>query len=781
MRNSSTTNRYVRLTDSGVRRLQAVRRQYRSTVEDIVVDPSTPSVNTVKRALKQHPVFMSTLERIWDYFRRRAAEAGERLPYLVEGEDFEYVDEPEAKTAAVHAGGGEAGTENPGGWISRGVPRPNRLFTGRGDVLDRLHEALKHTSAALVSDPQAITGLGGIGKTQTALAYVYAHWRSYSRVFWVTADTIESLDDGLAALAEEMGLLSASPATKPQALRMIHDWFARESGWLLVLDNADDLDAIAPHFPRHHAGRLILTTRARNPVKWASPIALHKFGPDDGALLLLRRAGMLDVRQTLSEAPAEVVCEAKALSEDLDGLPLAIDQAGAYLAETGASIAVYRRRFREEGLRILDASAEPEHASVTVTFTLALAQMTAHTLYGGSAAELARLAAFLVPEEMPETIFANHRFDSAHGDPPLEEVYAAATRFSLMTRNVSNHTFTMHRLVQRVIRESMTEEERREWRGKAVEAVSAASPDFEYEQWSLCEQLLPQWRACAEYIRRAGIATSEAAYLLYQTGRYLRARALYSEAETCIREALTIAERVFGPVHRVVADYVDELACLYRTLDRTLEAESLHKRAVETLERLLGPDDVLLTSKLHNMALLYYQVEDYGRAEQAFLRALAIHAKQAEPDRSLIATAMTQLAGVYRASGRFDRAEEYCRGALITYEEILDPAHVDLATANNNLALLYLTMGRYADADACYTRALAINRRARGPRHPETAVVLWGLARVHWKLGHPEQADALFHESLAIFNEHLGPDHSRTRRVAESYAEFQSQLPSILR
>jgi tetratricopeptide (TPR) repeat protein len=388
---------------------------------------------------------------------------------------------------------------------------------------------------------------------------------------------------------------------------------------------------------------------------------------------------------------------------------------------------------------------------------------------------MVRLGAFLVPEEMPEAVFAAHPFpDSA----PVEEVYAAAGRFSLVSRNAAHRTFTMHRLVQIVVRDGMDESERRTWRERAVDAVSRATPDFEYEDWALCDQLLPQWRTCAETIRQDGIATETAAYLLYQAARYLRARALYAEAESCIRDALAIAERVFGPVHTVVADYADELACLCRTLDQREEAGRLHARAVSILEQILGPEHLLLASKLHNRGVFYIHTEQYAAAEAQFLRALAIHERQEKPDELLVATALTQLAGVYRMERDFERAETCCRRALETYERLLEPGHVEIATGCNNLALLYLTMGRYADADQLYARALAINEQARGRDHPETAHVMWGLARVRWRQDRTSEAEALFRQALAIDTRQLGPANSRTQRIAQSYAEFQQDRKS---
>lgn len=776
--------RYVQLTAAGLKRLHAIRLKLGLTVEDIVADRETPSVNTVKKALRQGMVFISTLERIWDYLQRCAAERREMLSPLREGEDYVFV-EGATKTEdnVQDASPLPDRPESRQGWISRQTPRPNRLFTGRREILDRLHAAFQPSQTTPVIDPQALSGLGGIGKTQTAIAYVYEHWKDYSHIFWVSAETVASLNDGLAGLAVELELLEGTPSTKNAALEKMHRWLRDQSDWLLVLDNADDLEMLAPHFPHHHSGRLLLTTRARNTVKWAAPIALNKFWPEEGALLLLRRAGILALRQTLEEASAGVVQAAMELSRELDGLPLALDQAGAYLSGAAISVERYHALYRACGLRLLDSATDPEHASVTITFTLALEQMAKRSVFGRAAEEMVRLSAFLAPDAIPEAIFRAYPFDLSHIASPepdsYPEICAVVCAYSLAAQNPENRTVTVHHLLQSVTRNTMSLQENCLWIERAVQAVSESTPDFEFEDWSLCDLLLPQWRLCAEYIQDHQIETAQAAYLLYQAGRYLRARALYDEAESLLRMAVEVAERVHGANGRLVADYLDDLACLYRVLDRREDAERLHLRAVMIVEETEGPEHADTGSKLHNMALLYLQSEEYAKAEQVFERALAIYEKQPEPDPILIATTLTQLAGIYRMEGRFDKAEPCCRHALETYESLLEPDHIDIATGCNNLALLYLTMGRYEDAEALYLRALKINELMRGKEHPETGTVTLGLAKIRWKQRRIAEADALFRRSIEIYTRSFGKTHSRTTRMLSVYSEFQQEaMPS---
>jgi SEFIR domain len=169
------------------------------------------------------------------------------------------------------------------------VPYPrNPFFTGRGQALVDLQQALAKRKSA------ALSGLGGLGKTQTAVEYAYRHRADYAAIFWIRAETRELLLADLAALAAPLNLPSAAAKEQEAAVAEVRQWLEANPGWLLILDNLDDLGLAKGILPRDSEGHLLLTTRARALGGLAERIDLDEMQPEEGALLLLRRAKLID-------------------------------------------------------------------------------------------------------------------------------------------------------------------------------------------------------------------------------------------------------------------------------------------------------------------------------------------------------------------------------------------------------------------------------------------------------------------------------------------------------
>jgi tetratricopeptide (TPR) repeat protein len=308
-----------------------------------------------------------------------------------------------------------------------------------------------------------------------------------------------------------------------------------------------------------------LTTRAQATGAVARLVDIQKMGTEEGALFLLRRAKYIAENALFEAAEPTDRAWAKKIALQLDGLPLALDQAGAFIEETPSSPIEYLQLYTEAGAE-LRRIGEPEHDSVHATFSLAFEKV------GGAsraAADLLRLCAFFAPDQIPEEIFIK-------GAPELGEnlgalatsnlhrtqIISQACSFSLLHRNAISKTLSIHRQVQAVLHDMMAEKgEEGVWAECAVRAMSRAFPNSEeFSTWPMCETMLPHALSCAHSISHFDMEFCEAALLLARSGFYLGARAQYREAEPLFERALAIREKALGPEHPNVATCLENYA-----------------------------------------------------------------------------------------------------------------------------------------------------------------------------------------------------------------------------
>src|SRR5438270_12322807 len=175
----------------------------------------------------------------------------------------------------------------------------NPFFTGREEVLSQLRHALHIDNVAALSHPQGITGLGGIGKTQTALEYAYRYRTEYEAVFWAHADSPTVLTSSLVEVAQVLELPERNEQDQSLIVEAVLRWLRFHTGWLLIFDNIDDLAVAEPFFPKAGPGHLLFTTRAHALSGIAQRLEVQKMEPEIGAWLLLRRAGILALQASL--------------------------------------------------------------------------------------------------------------------------------------------------------------------------------------------------------------------------------------------------------------------------------------------------------------------------------------------------------------------------------------------------------------------------------------------------------------------------------------------------
>ncbi|MBA2679803.1 MAG: hypothetical protein H0U76_15580, partial [Ktedonobacteraceae bacterium] len=462
--------------------------------------------------------------------------------------------------------------------ISRSKPiwhvphRHNPFFTGREDLLTQLRERLTTTNNVALTQAQAISGLGGIGKTQTALEYAYRHRHEYRAILWVSAASRETL------LAEFVGLASvlALPILQDQdqvlvVTEVIH-WLADNEGWLLILDNADDLDVVEDLLPEG-SGHILLTTREQKLGTIAQRVEVGTMDRQEGMILVLRRAGLLAPGTSVEQVPEEQQLRAAAIVDAMDGLPLALDQAGAYIEETGCNLADYLKLYQDQERKTKLLSRPGKRSpsyphTVATTWTLSFKEVERKS---PAAADLLRLCAFLDPDAIPEELLTEGAsklgpvLGPTAADPlRLNDALEVLLSYSLIRRTPESRTLSIHRLVQAVLINGLAPRSRKLWARRTVHAVNQAFPEVDATTWAQCRRYLPHTLACVRLIEDCQLFSPEAADLLNRVGWYFRDHAQYTEAEPLIQQAIVIYEHTVGSDHVDLGSPLNNLGLLYR-------------------------------------------------------------------------------------------------------------------------------------------------------------------------------------------------------------------------
>ena len=353
------------------------------------------------------------------------------------------------------------------------VPYPrNPLFTGREEILTDLRWRLHAEHGIAHTPPHALQGLGGIGKTQIALEYAYRHALEYRVVCWIAAETAETIIASLVELARLLRMVTPFETDAQRSVAAVHHWLMNNDQWLLIWDNLEDLNLLPRYLPPAQHGAVLITTRHQALGSLAQGVNLDPMDLDEGSLLLLRRAKVLDPdaspeqQQHVETRSPDEIAAARELVIRFDGLPLAVDQAGAYCDETGCRVQDYLRRYDQQRMVLLGRRGSPagDHPhSVTTTIDLAMEQVEQRL---PAAADLLRVCAVLYAEAIPDEIIVE---GAAHLGPLLaplagdltafDQAIAALRSLSLVQRHPTTRMVALHRLVQTVVSAQMSASE----------------------------------------------------------------------------------------------------------------------------------------------------------------------------------------------------------------------------------------------------------------------------------------------------------------------------------
>jgi tetratricopeptide (TPR) repeat protein/transcriptional regulator with XRE-family HTH domain len=675
------------------------------------------------------------------------------------------------------------------------LPYPrNPFFTGRDGVLIYLHTVL-HSQNALTQG-YALSGLGGIGKTQTALEYAYRFRTDYQAVLWVRAETREILLSDMAAIAKTVGVAGKDERDQNGIVQTVRQWLTHHTHWLLILDNVEDFALVEEVCPSEIKGHLLFTTRAQATGLIAQRIDLRQMEPEEGALFLLRRSKHIALSASLDQILSEAHAVARTISCTLDGLPLALDQAGAYIEETGCGLSDYLDRYQTSRTLLLKrrGGARSTHPScVLTTFSLSFERLEQRH---PAAADILRLCAFLHPNAIPEEFLTEPRDETTGlaylSETPshvaLDDAIVALRHFSLLHRNSDTRTLTMHRLVQAVLRDQMDEQAQQAWAERALGIVSKMFPNVELLlTWSQCQRYLPHAHVCIEHIDQWHLTSPEAVRLLMQTSAYLREQAQEAQANILAERVAAIRQHSLEPsTSDMIMDFFSFMRHAYYQ-GKYHEAGELIREKVARLEQTLDSDHPDRIYLLIGQAF-FSQIEGkYTQAEALYQQALtmenvsflyqrlAISEEERVEGVGLphIGFVFSLLGQLYTALGNYQQAETFFEqsGAIWDQYATLTP-HIFKGPYLHGFALLALIKNQYEKARDLLRQEQALLVEILGENHPIRADNNNALAHLALSEGEYATAEVLLRHAKGIFEQTTGLNHPFAARTFHIWAKL---------
>lgn len=599
------------------------------------------------------------------------------------------------------------------------LPLPaNQDFVDRTDPLARLEATLGETGPRM---PQVVHGLGGTGKSALVLQLAHRLRHRFNPVWWLRADSASSITHGLADLAVRLAPHQhVATATSTERAEWALSWLQAHEEWLLVLDDATSPRDLAPLLSVTSGRHVITSRRTSGWRRLAQPLPLDTLPGDAAAELLMRTVEL--------EGPDDeqaLTC----LADELGNLPLALEQAAAYIESTAISPAAYLDRLRRNPSRMFSALAASGQEADNQRTVARIWQLSLHAIsdHQPLAGDLLLLFAWLAPAPLPRDVLEG--LHDVLGEAPLavDEALALLHDYSMIT--LTRRTVAVHRLVQAVARipdpadPHRTVQRIAAARERAVGMLVLAMPEnplFNVLGWPRWRELLPHLLALTSHQTSAGEEDLHAAGLLVAASGFLQGDGQASSAVGCAQRSVDIYTRLQGPEHPNTLAASSFLASAHRAAGDLETAMRLNQQSLADHERVYGPDhpDTLIARA--NLAHVYALQGELVRARDLHRQVLTDMQRLHGPDHPHTVNAHANLASTYREMGDLETAIELHHQAVAGYERAYGPDHSETVTARSNLAYAHQLRGDFAKAIALAERVLTDRERLYGPGHPLT-------------------------------------------------------------
>jgi tetratricopeptide (TPR) repeat protein len=654
-------------------------------------------------------------------------------------------------------------------------------FVGRETELTTIHEDLRRGNYV------AITGMGGLGKTELVTQYARQYQDHYDGIIWFNARQRILAAEVFELFTLKFGL--EIPQTQGEKLLTLQEQVAwcwlqypkTQKPVLIVVDDLTDLTQLQDVVSPETRFRVLITTRQQHlDPNSIQERALEVLLPPIALELLQNQLGKNHQRIVNEPETATQICEF------LGNLPLGIILVGSYLTtDLGLSLTemlerLQKRKLAETALQKRETINQTQ-LGIKAAFNLTWETLDTQTQYLGAFLSLFS-PQFILWDLVVEVI----EFEVENEEKQLiwtkEELTTSKKRLYqvnfLQIDQESPEAYTIHNLVRLFLQEQLAEVGEKQ---PILERTfitpmiavskrlpqSPTSQDIEIFQlfvvhWEdLGKRLIDEinQETAAENNLPVSMLADEIFWVFTGLGRFYQGQGLYQVAEFWYQQLVKVCQTLFTGDHFNVASSLNNLALFYHNQGRYSEAEPLYLDALKMRKRLFTGDHPNVASSLNNLASLYHNQGRYSEAEPRYFDALKMRKRLFTGDHPDVAQSLNNLASLYKSQGRYSEAEPLYLDALEMTKRLFTGDHPNVATSLNNLASFYDSQGKYSEAEPLYLDALEMTKRLFTGDHPDVATSLNNLASLYKSQGRYSEAEPLYLDALEMTKRLFTGDH----------------------
>ena len=643
------------------------------------------------------------------------------------------------------------------------IPQRNPAFTGREDLLKVIHDELTRSQETAVL-PQALHGMGGVGKSQVAIEYVYRHSSEYDLVWWIPAEQEGQILTSFTQLAQQLKLdVGPEVNTAVPAVRdALSTGRTPYKNWLLVFDNAEAPQAVKKFFPTVGSGKILVTSRDRDWTRFTRSVEVDVFTREESRDFLLGRELGLDDD------------DAERLADALGDLPLAIEQAAAWRATTGMPIEEYLDLLEQKRIDVLETSPSPDYPdSVAAAFELSLEKLREKN---PAALQLLQICSFFAPEPISRDLFAGSPVApiSEELDPVLSDRFRLSRairdiqKYALAKIDHARDALQIHRLVQAVLVGRMTAEERAQMRRGAHTLLANGNPNnpSRPEEWRRYQGLRPH----VAVSRAVESPDPRVQDLVFGVVQFLYFWGDHTGSEQLAAEAHGWWVKTRGAYHPETLRLAKWLGWMKWINGDFAGARDLNRRTLELYREHIGDRDEGTLDAMYMVSIDLRTSGDFIAARDLDEQVLTIARQEFGRDDPATLIFAHSLGVSLRFTGEFQRAAELDTDTHRRREMVLGVHDEQTLNTLNGLLIDRRELGHYLEAARRQEELYHQHLELFGNDKPSTLQAARYLAIARRKAGDHPGALKFARDTLDRYTRRYGADYPRTIAMAVNYA-----------